>query len=402
MKNICLVRQDEKAGELNIALGEATIGRGPLIGCTDKRVSRQHARMKLSEEGDVILEAIHTNPFFYIKGEKPPVEVSKGDFIIINDGDEFTLLPDSYRYRIIIRSETGSDQNGHVEAEQSTTEAQGTRQNHKRHLPAWMLNLTKDGLCNNNIKMPSSSKVSTSRRKREDVIKHENAVQKKVKVDSEDSSGSEKNKRLIGNDSSLDRDVSESKWEPQQTKFHEMSDDEDGGTTDGQKVEAETGGPIEDEPNTTTQTSDSSVSVTQHETAKVQKKKCVYGAKCYRKNPQHHDEFSHPGDPDYDDDLPECPYGITCYRKNKQHRLDFKHSTRPCRAKRPQTKNQNSDNEDDDDDDYDDPFLNDASSDDYQPTGSGSDISDRTSSGDEESDARRMMKEAKTFIRKKK
>jgi hypothetical protein len=32
MKNICLVRQDESAGELNIALGEITFGRGPLTG----------------------------------------------------------------------------------------------------------------------------------------------------------------------------------------------------------------------------------------------------------------------------------------------------------------------------------------------------------------------------------
>jgi hypothetical protein len=32
MKNICLLRQDESAGEVNIALGEVTIGRGPLLG----------------------------------------------------------------------------------------------------------------------------------------------------------------------------------------------------------------------------------------------------------------------------------------------------------------------------------------------------------------------------------
>jgi hypothetical protein len=61
---------------------------------------------------------------------------------------------------------------------------------------------------------------------------------------------------------------------------------------------------------------------------------------------------------------------------------------------------QTSDN--DDDYDYDDPFLNDASSDDYQPTDSGSDTSDGMSSGDEELEARRMMKEAKKFTKKKK
>lgn len=56
-----------------------------------------------------------------------------------------------------------------------------------------------------------------------------------------------------------------------------------------------------------------------------------------RKSAQHRVEFSHPGDPDYNDkDLPECPYGTTCYRKNKQHRLDFKHTVRLRRTRRPQ------------------------------------------------------------------
>jgi hypothetical protein len=30
--NICLIRQDESAGEVNVALGEITLGRGPLLG----------------------------------------------------------------------------------------------------------------------------------------------------------------------------------------------------------------------------------------------------------------------------------------------------------------------------------------------------------------------------------
>ncbi|XP_048698708.1 aprataxin and PNK-like factor isoform X3 [Caretta caretta] len=51
---------------------------------------------------------------------------------------------------------------------------------------------------------------------------------------------------------------------------------------------------------------------------------CMYGTGCYRKNPVHFQQFSHPGDRDYhdvavvsqddDDDRPECPYGTTCYR----------------------------------------------------------------------------------------
>lgn len=64
---------------------------------------------------------------------------------------------------------------------------------------------------------------------------------------------------------------------------------------------------------------------------------CPFGASCYRKNPVHRAEHSHPGDSDYedskqsndmddnDDDKPECPFGKSCYRQNPQHKRDFKH-----------------------------------------------------------------------------
>ncbi|XP_053568090.1 aprataxin and PNK-like factor isoform X2 [Bombina bombina] len=52
---------------------------------------------------------------------------------------------------------------------------------------------------------------------------------------------------------------------------------------------------------------------------------CIYGDRCYRKNPVHFQEFCHPGDSDYceaengsqddSDDRPECPYGTDCYRQ---------------------------------------------------------------------------------------
>lgn len=56
--------------------------------------------------------------------------------------------------------------------------------------------------------------------------------------------------------------------------------------------------------------------------------RCIYAGKCYRKNPYHKVQFSHPGDPDFDviDERPECPYGIHCYRKNLQHKTKFKHT----------------------------------------------------------------------------
>uniref|UniRef100_A0A096M440 PBZ-type domain-containing protein n=1 Tax=Poecilia formosa TaxID=48698 RepID=A0A096M440_POEFO len=60
---------------------------------------------------------------------------------------------------------------------------------------------------------------------------------------------------------------------------------------------------------------------------------CPYGKDCYRKNPLHFQESSHPGDADYeeeDDERPECPYGAACYRKNLVHRKQFRHPERPA------------------------------------------------------------------------
>ncbi|KAF5894818.1 aprataxin and PNK-like factor isoform X1, partial [Clarias magur] len=68
---------------------------------------------------------------------------------------------------------------------------------------------------------------------------------------------------------------------------------------------------------------------------------CPYGTSCYRKNPVHFHECSHPGDSDYeeeqnnenddeeDDDRPECPYGTDCYRKNPLHKKEYKHTKPP-------------------------------------------------------------------------
>lgn len=64
---------------------------------------------------------------------------------------------------------------------------------------------------------------------------------------------------------------------------------------------------------------------------------CQFGSSCYRKNPAHRSEQSHPGDSDYDDskpsndmddndvDKPLCPFGKSCYRQNPQHKRDFRH-----------------------------------------------------------------------------
>lgn len=86
---------------------------------------------------------------------------------------------------------------------------------------------------------------------------------------------------------------------------------------------------------------------------------CPYGARCYRKNPEHFKEFLHPPKQTADSDtastsdsndldngsnktdiktktkpslpdgknLPPCKYGASCYRKNLLHFAEFSHPT---------------------------------------------------------------------------
>lgn len=75
------------------------------------------------------------------------------------------------------------------------------------------------------------------------------------------------------------------------------------------------------------------------------RKPCEYGANCYRKNPAHKNEMSHPGDLDYWDPVstsidpvldtrPECSYGILCYQRSDSHRRKFAHNTVGKKRKR--------------------------------------------------------------------
>jgi len=89
---------------------------------------------------------------------------------------------------------------------------------------------------------------------------------------------------------------------------------------------------------------------------------CSYGSGCYRKNPRHFEQESHPGDDDYqldqqdeDDDRPECEYGMDCYRKNPDHRKQFKHTKKPQPKRRAKQAKKN------DDDEYESDFIDDES-----------------------------------------
>ncbi|XP_018422438.1 PREDICTED: aprataxin and PNK-like factor [Nanorana parkeri] len=143
---------------------------------------------------------------------------------------------------------------------------------------------------------------------------------------------------------------------------------------------------------------------------------CMFADSCYRKNPVHFQEFSHPGDSDYldvesgsqddNDDRPECPYGTDCYRKNPQHKLEYKHTRPPGRRlrKRAAKKAKNALDDDSDNDgepneyDLEDSFIDDEEEEDF--TDEDSDWMPDSEEKDSE-DVNQLVKEAKRFVKAK-
>ncbi|NXP77541.1 APLF factor, partial [Ramphastos sulfuratus] len=158
-----------------------------------------------------------------------------------------------------------------------------------------------------------------------------------------------------------------------------------------------------------TEISDSTTSADASESSKQIKRKrtpCMYGTGCYRKNPIHFQQFSHPNDDDYyeaqtvtqgsNDNRPECPYGTACYRKNPQHKLEYKHSAPP--GKRAVEKDIASD-EEPNEYDLNDSFIDDEEEE-CEPTDEDSDWEPSSEEKDNE-DVETLLQEAQRFTRTK-
>lgn len=172
-----------------------------------------------------------------------------------------------------------------------------------------------------------------------------------------------------------------------------------------------------------TEISDSTRSADASESSRQIKHKrtpCMYGKGCYRKNPIHFQQFSHPNDDDYqeteivtqdnNDNRPECPYGMACYRKNPQHKLEYKHSAPPVTERG--TRQQTSKNgkravekdgaSDDEPNEYDinDSFIDDEEEE-HELTDEDSDWEPSSEDKDNE-DVETLLQEARRFVKTKK
>lgn len=504
--------------------GVTRIGRGPLLGVTDKRVSREHGLLELVE-GKLRLKPLHVNPCYHgAQGSTALRPLPRGEWTWLQPGDRLALLADAFVYEVIYVPEDGGpraeesaradDESQHAEEqlvgkdvfseetkgerlinspkseprtsqgeqqstssalavshrtgpkkENGTSCAPDTSQNlphpsqadaasgeqlniqRERKLPAWMLTddddvqektptKSKGGKGKGSAKPQAAHGQGAGKRRgpgSDDEDEVEIGTQKKRKITSTKVQEQEEDRKsYFGNEEpgSCD-DLNELPAESDLASVNSAGDPR-------QKEEAVP--PAREDQRDVPQTS-SSQSVSSQRSLlqqqqpvhpggsqrrspspgdsgrgegtppqKMQRTPCLYAERCYRKNPLHFQECSHPGDLDYvvddevaDTDKPDCPYGSSCYRQNPQHRMAFNHTNPPVagtgRSQRRTTKRANDEDSGDDDEDSDleDSFIDD---DDYSEGEEGSEWDPELSDGEE--DIKTLKKEAKQFIRKKK
>lgn len=99
MKKVFLKPVEGGQKVVELKTGKTIIGRGPLLECSDKKVSRNHAVLEVTCDGEVILTPTHVNPCFYqAQGKGPPRVMKKDKQHVLVSGDSIALLPSSYKY----------------------------------------------------------------------------------------------------------------------------------------------------------------------------------------------------------------------------------------------------------------------------------------------------------------
>ncbi|XP_066496696.1 aprataxin and PNK-like factor isoform X2 [Tiliqua scincoides] len=502
-----------------VPLGETVIGRGPLLGITDKRVSRKHAILK-----------VHINPCFYQPSENSqllPLDIDK--WHQLNPGDTFSLLVDKYVFKVLFspsdveslprmdtlqksslfcEMENENWSNRNLNAEEISNQAPSTPQSikmscrqtsqpqtpssskskllkarlqlesasetspklpaditeneeprpaqRKRVLPSWMLQ--------GDLTAQSSSASIPERGYSEDIknapgkkrratesenVSHSTQAIQKISTTCAARKMKESDNKMVPHtaESSVgqcDFQLQNQELEPnpvgqdcQPTEMDTMDKREDNLAHVGTKIEQSCldkplQSPVQQTqeliPYQTTETEISNLTESQNipqssNATKSNRTPCQYGRNCYRKNPIHFQEFSHPGDSDYhdmktvtqtdNDNRPECPYGTACYRKNPQHKLEYKHTLPPepeRRQKRLKAMKKgrsvldaDSDNDGEPNEyDLNDSFLDDdEEEEEYDPTDEDSDWEPDSQDKNNE-DVDRLLKEAQRFVKSKK
>ncbi|XP_052741817.1 aprataxin and PNK-like factor isoform X2 [Bicyclus anynana] len=350
---IKLVRTDaEDPCKIQLPLGDHVIGRGKLLECDDKRISRQHGKLNVTEDS-LTITALHLNPCFYIKKGSTDTEILKQNSTTsLFNGDRFGLLPDTFWYEVLFCS--GLEAPKSCESEKNTEEYcvennDTSDETHCDKTKTCDFN-SDDGFDNEINNLQSPSLIAPNNNDPTPQGLNSDATIKSVTDKSTESSAIDQNKHEpdeqtdpnsqndpnvptdpnLQNDPNAPNDPAVSPNNVNPTKRSHSPDNSDVKKIKTEPVEVKTESSDDVKPGPSlkqdqgVQTANGANAATNN--APLGRERCMYGANCYRKNPGHQAQFSHPRDADWGPgERGVCPYGAACARTDPRHWRDHDH-----------------------------------------------------------------------------
>lgn len=335
---IKLIRTDAiDCAKIQLHHGDHIIGRGKLLDCNDKRISREHGELVVNEDS-ITVKALHQNPCFYTKKGTNETEILRqGNSITLNSGDRFGLLPETYWYEVIhclelVESEGSETQKcteeyplDEVKDENVTNDDEANNGDDSR-----VLDFNYDETLNKDNGPVSPSIINNQN----DETDRQQTGPLTEDVSNEPASSNVINEPASSNVTENEpkcKNAGESSTSPSVKRSHspDVSNDD---ISDVKKIKTEDVkvkvDPDAAKPGPSDQAAKAIVNNAPPSNNKPNRprERCIYGANCYRRNPQHKDQFSHPSDPDWGPgERGICPYGLNCGKRDPRHWRDHEH-----------------------------------------------------------------------------
>ncbi|XP_039755346.1 aprataxin and PNK-like factor isoform X1 [Pararge aegeria] len=308
---IKLIRTDaEDPCKILLPLGNHVIGRGKLLDCDDKKISRQHGELQVTDDS-LSLKALHQNPCFYLRKGLNPQILLQDKTIPLFNGDRFGLLPDTFWYEVLFCS--GMEAPTNIESEKNTEEycLENNECKDKTSSNEFDCNKTQSAVATQNS-VPTE--VLTKNSEPANSMEDGTGQKEPVSVKSE-SKPSKEEEQLSIDTNSVKRSHSPDNSDVKKIKLVEdeaaNSDDVKPGPSLNQGQAAQ---PM------------NNVGANGASNNNPPRERCMYGGDCYRRNPQHLAQFSHPRDADWGPgERGQCPYGAQCAKTDPRHWRDHEH-----------------------------------------------------------------------------
>lgn len=297
--------------KVRLPVGTHILGRGTFLEsleCDDKRVSRKHGKLDVTED-TVTLTSLHHNPCFFIKKEMIKSEVLQLTSVDLSNGDKFGLLPDSYWYELLHCVQDPAD------ADTATS---------------YKVNNNNNNDCDVTLDEEEMMIQLAELAEGFDDQSNSPSLLRQHVENEETSNIPALPTREDSNTLEYDAVVPKRRHSPVRVK-------EEGESSSKVKIKQEDVADEDINPGTSNDLNQASSSKNTHPNVpaspvkppnsnRALRERCMYGANCYRKNPIHKTDFSHPSDPDWGDGpTAPCPWGSHCAKIDPRHWRDHHH-----------------------------------------------------------------------------